>query len=58
MLEDVWLRFAARVGAFREKEGPAMDPNGAKAGAEMDPNGKPGKAVTSPHRRGRGHDGP
>lgn len=49
-LEDLWLRFAARVTAFREKEGGMMDPNGGKEGSMMDPDGKPSDAVT--HREG------
>lgn len=47
-LENVWLRFAARVAAFWEKEGSMMDSDGAKAGPGMDPNGKPSEAATPP----------
>ncbi len=47
-LEDAWLRFAARVAAFREKEGGMMDPDGEKEGSMMDPDGKPSETVTPP----------
>lgn len=51
-LEDLWLRFASRVTAFWEKEGPAMDPNGAPAGGMMDPDGAPSRAGTPPGEEG------